>query len=109
MNKLLMGAIAASGLIAMSGCSDTFDPSSDSEGRILLNLDLNREVAAPKQSAKSRAGQAKEITATDLKLTLKADDGSMERVAHGFRQFRGFPGGDVHDGSFLRLGNRRGF
>lgn len=79
MNKLLMGAIAASGLIAMSGCSDTFDPSSDSEGRILLNLDLNREVAAPKQSAKSRAGQAKEITATDLKLTLKADDGSMER------------------------------
>lgn len=79
MNKLLMGAIAACGLTAMSDCSDTFDPSSDSEGRILLNLDLNREVAAPKQSAKSRAGQAKEITATDLKLTLKADDGSMER------------------------------
>ena len=74
-----MGAIAASGLALVSGCSDTFDPSSDSEGRILLNLDLNREVAAPKQSAKSRAGQAKEITATDLKLTLKADDGSMER------------------------------
>ena len=101
MNKLLMGAIAASGLIAMSGCSDTFDPSSDSEGRILLNLDLNREVAAPKQSAKSRAGQAKEITATDLKLTLKADDGSMERSWASLTDF--------DDGSFLRLGNRRGF
>lgn len=90
MNKLLTGALAASGLMMISACSDTFDPSSDREGRILPVVEVNKAVAAPKSeaAAKSRAtGQAKEISADDLRLRLTADDGSFSQEWAGVSAF----------------------
>lgn len=77
MNKLLSGAIAATGLVVISACSDTFDPSSDGhQGRILPTVDLDKEVAAPKAKAQSRAGgEATEIGVADLTLKLTAASG----------------------------------
>ena len=72
MNKLLIGAIGAAGMLTtLSACSDTFDPSStsDREGTLLVSVDVDNEVAAPK--ALSRAvGQAFAIDASALKLRL---------------------------------------
>ena len=72
MNKLLIGAIGAAGMLTtLSACSDTIAPSStsDREGTLLVSVDVDNEVAAPK--ALSRAvGQAFAIDASALKLRL---------------------------------------
>lgn len=90
MNKLLTGALAVGGLMMYTACSDTFDPSSDREGRILPVVEVNKTVAAPKSeaAAKSKAtGQAMEISADDLRLRLTADDGSFSREWAGVSAF----------------------
>ena len=82
MKRLLSGAIAATGLVILPACSDTFNPTSDCEGRILPTVGVDPSVAAPSAPAKaaSRAsGQALEISANDLTLKLSANDGSLER------------------------------
>lgn len=79
-NKVLIGLCAA-GLAMMSACSDTFNPTSDREGRILPNVGLDMVVAAPQGKAAARAdGLAMQISPDDLKLTLTADDGSLQRT-----------------------------
>ncbi len=88
MNKLLLGAFAATGLTMLWGCSDTFDPSSDREGRILPSVDVSSTVAAPAKAEKSRAaGQAKAISADDLKLRLTAESGAFAQEWAGISSF----------------------
>ena len=80
-NKLLIGVYAAAGLAFVTACSDTFNSSADSEGRILPSIGLDRTVAAPQSKAIDRAdGQAMQISQNDLKLTLTAIDGSLQRT-----------------------------
>ncbi len=80
-NKVLTGFCAVAGLAFLSACSDTFNPSGDREGRILPSIGLDPVVAAPQGKAAARAdGQAMQISPDDLKLTLSADDGSLERT-----------------------------
>lgn len=82
MNKLLFGVFAATGLALLPACSDTFNPTSDCEGRILPAVGVDTSVAAPseKAHASSRAtSQAMEISVNDLELVLSASDGSLER------------------------------
>ncbi len=88
MKKLLLGTLAVSA-IALTGCSDTFNPSSDSEGRILPDVNLNKEVAAPAKASAAHASarSATEITVSDLSLKLTADDGSSQRSWSSIDQF----------------------
>lgn len=96
MKKLLFGALAASGLIVFSGCSDTFDPTGDGRlGRILPDVDLNKDVAGPRAQAKSRAGgSATEIGVNDLTLTLTGPKTSQSFGAADFPVNQDFPVGD---------------
>jgi len=89
MEKLLTGAIAATALMLCSGCSDTFNPSSDQEGRIFLDVSLNKTVKAPKSETpqSKAAGSAAEISVNDLQLKLTADDGSLQRTWSSLTQF----------------------
>ena len=90
MKRLLFGAIAATGLVILPACSDTFNPTSDCEGRILPTVGVDPSVAAPSAPAKaaSRAsGQALEISANDLTLKLSANDGSLERSWASLTEF----------------------
>ena len=75
--KLLKGACCVAALLAVSACSDTFDPSGDSGdgGRMLLNVGVDRDVRAPQKlsgrSAASRvATEADHIDAGDLTLKM---------------------------------------
>lgn len=80
MNKLLTGASVAAGLMTvLSGCSDTFDPSStsDGEGLILVSVGLDKDVSAPRNLPKSAASRSAEIEASDLKLRLSSTDGNF--------------------------------
>ena len=79
MNKLLTGAMAAASLLTLlSACSDTFDPSStsDRQGTLLLSVDLDKEVYAPKAMSKA-ATDADAIQASDLKLRLTSSNGQQ--------------------------------
>lgn len=79
MNKLLTGAMTAASLLTLlSACSDTFDPSStsDRQGTLLLSVDLDKEVYAPKAMSKA-ATDADAIQATDLKLRLTSSNGQQ--------------------------------
>lgn len=89
MNKLLTGVVATSTLMLVStSCSDTFNPTSDREGRIYLNLTLDQGVKAAKSEAQSRAtGYAKEISVDDLELWLESEDGSLRRNWSSVSQF----------------------
>ncbi len=90
MKRLLSGAIAATGLVILPACSDTFNPTSDCEGRILPTVGVDPSVAAPSAPAKaaSRAsGQALEISANDLTLKLSANDGPLERSWASLTEF----------------------
>ncbi len=84
MKKLLMGAIAASGLVLGTACSDTFNPAGDQQGRLLPSIYLDSEVAAPNKvasQAKSRAtGTARSVSVDDLKLKLTSADGLLQRI-----------------------------
>lgn len=83
MNKLLKGACAASGVLLLAGCSDTFDPSGDRVGRILPTVDLDTQVAAPgsvSAKAQSRADDAASaVSVSDLSLRLTATDGGFSQ------------------------------
>lgn len=75
--QLLKGACCVAALLAVSACSDTFDPSGDSGdgGRMLLNVGVDRDVRAPQKlsgrSAASRvATEADHIDAGDLTLKM---------------------------------------
>lgn len=75
--QLLKGACCVAALLAVSACSDTFDPSQDSGdgGRMLLNVGVDRDVRAPQKlsgrSAASRvATEADHIDAGDLTLKM---------------------------------------
>lgn len=75
--QLLKGACCVAALLAVSACSDTFDPSRDSGdgGRMLLNVGVDRDVRAPQKlsgrSAASRvATEADHIDAGDLTLKM---------------------------------------
>lgn len=75
--QLLKGACCVAALLAVSACSDTFDPSGDSGdgGRMLLNVGVDRDVKAPQKlsgrSAASRvATEADHIDAGDLTLKM---------------------------------------
>ncbi len=75
--QLLKGACCVAVLLAVSACSDTFDPSGDSGdgGRMLLNVGVDRDVRAPQKlsgrSAASRvATEADHIDAGDLTLKM---------------------------------------
>ncbi|MDE5940899.1 MAG: DUF4493 domain-containing protein [Muribaculaceae bacterium] len=97
MKKLLFGVFAASGLLIFPACSDTFDPSGDGrQGRILPSVDLDKEVAAPRAKAKSRAGGAPtEIGVDDLILKLTHSSG--QSYSFGVNEFpnnQDFPVGD---------------
>ncbi len=79
MNRLLTGAVAVAGLLTtLSSCSDTFDPSStsDRQGRILVNVGLDKEVAAPRAMSKAPAAEADAIGVSDLSIRLSSVDGS---------------------------------
>lgn len=75
--QLLKGACCVAALLAVSACSDTFNPSRDSGdgGRMLLNVGVDRDVRAPQKlsgrSAASRvATEADHIDAGDLTLKM---------------------------------------
>ena len=75
--QLLKGACCVAALLAVSACSDSFDPSGDSGdgGRMLLNVGVDRDVRAPQKlsgrSAASRvATEADHIDAGDLTLKM---------------------------------------
>lgn len=79
-NKLLFGltAFAAAGILA--GCSDTFNPGSDKQGRIFPTVGLDTEVVTSTSGAKqagSRAAQA--VTPSQLALDLTSADGNVQR------------------------------
>lgn len=79
MNRLLTGAVAVAGVAAiLSSCSDTFDPSStsDRQGRILVNVGLDKEVAAPRAMSKAPAAEADAVGVSDLSVRLSSVDGS---------------------------------
>lgn len=82
MRKAILTGVAAVSLFAgVSSCSDTFDPTSDREGRIVLDINVSHDVAAPSkasQAAKSRAAAVHEITVEDLKLALRSNAGGQE-------------------------------
>lgn len=78
-NRLLTGAVAVAGVAAiLSSCSDTFDPSStsDRQGRILVNVGLDKEVAAPRAMSKAPAAEADAVGVSDLSVRLSSVDGS---------------------------------
>ena len=79
MNRLLTGAVAVAGVAAiLSSCSDTFDPSStsDRQGRILVNVGIDKEVAAPRAMSKAPAAEADAVGVSDLSVRLSSTDGS---------------------------------
>lgn len=81
--RLLTGAIAAAALLTtLSSCSDTFDPSStsDRQGRILVSVGLDKEVAAPRAMSKAPATAADAISVSDLKLRLSSTDGAYTQT-----------------------------
>lgn len=101
MNKLLKGALAASGVLLVSGCSDTFDPSGDRVGRILPTVDLDTRVAAPGSldaQALSRADNADAVSVSDLTLRLTATDGAF---CQSYSDADALYGQEVPVGSYL--------
>lgn len=82
-NKLLTWATVAAGFMTiLSSCGDTFDPSSTSErqGRILVSVGLDKEVAAPQAMSKASATDADVIDVSDLKLRLSSVDGEYTQT-----------------------------
>ena len=52
MRHLLNCAVMASLLVGASSCSDTFDATSDQQGRLVLDLNVSHDVAAPANAPK---------------------------------------------------------
>ena len=80
MNYLLKGVALASLVLGFSACSDTFDPTSDQDGRLVLDVNVDHGVAAPesaRKNAPSRAASVIEITANDLRLALRSTSGDF--------------------------------
>lgn len=79
MNKLLTGTCAVAAMLMVSACSDTWNPSSDREGRILPGISLNKEVAAPKVKARAaeEAPDAVGVDQLQLRLTPEGSDASQ--------------------------------
>lgn len=85
--KLLYGLLGAAGCIGLAGsmvsCSDTFDPSADSEGSFLVDVALNKDVIASEGNRRApsptRADGAA-IAASDLSLRITHENGSFVRV-----------------------------
>lgn len=84
----------ASLLVGASSCSDTFDATSDQQGRLVLDLNVSHDVAAPANAPKgapargdSRAPEAKQITAADLSLTLRSTSGSFVQTWSSLADF----------------------
>lgn len=84
----------ASLLVGASSCSDTFDATSDQQGRLVLDLKVSHDVAAPANAPKgapargdSRAPEAKQITAADLSLTLRSTSGSFVQTWSSLADF----------------------
>ena len=83
--QLLFGLFGAAGVAALAGlsaCSDTFSPTADGEGKLLVSVDLNKAVVASpanKQSAPESRADAQAITASDLTLKISNETGSFSR------------------------------
>ncbi len=81
--KLLTGTVVAASMLALvSACSDTFDPAiaSEKRGRLLVSVDLDKNVAAPKAKSQAPSSRttADEIAVEDLTLRLVSEDGSFD-------------------------------
>ena len=77
-NKLLIGltAIATTGILV--GCSDTFGPGNEKQGRIFPTVGLNTDVvSSDKAPSAPRSRAAQSITPSQLALDLLSVDGSV--------------------------------
>ncbi|MDY3858374.1 MAG: DUF4493 domain-containing protein [Muribaculaceae bacterium] len=77
-NKLLIGltAIATTGILV--GCSDTFGPGNEKQGRIFPTVGLNTDVvSSDKAPSAPRSRAAQSITPSQLALDLLSADGSV--------------------------------
>lgn len=84
--QFLTGTIAAAGLFFATGllsCSDNYVPSTDTDGSIIVSVDLNKEVLASKAAAPAKApdsrADAKAVSAADLQLKLSSLTGDFQR------------------------------
>lgn len=74
-----MGTCVAATLVMGTACSDTWNPSSDREGRILPSLDLNKEVAAPKAKARAAEEAPDAVGVEQLQLRLTPEGGETSQ------------------------------
>jgi hypothetical protein len=84
--KLLLGLLGAAGSLGLASslvsCSDTFNPSTDSEGKLLVSVNLNKDVvssASNKKSVAESRADAQSVSASDLALKLTSESGTFSR------------------------------
>ena len=100
MNKLLKGVFAASGVMLVASCSDTFDPSGDRVGRILPSVELDTKVASPdNQGSKVRSrAEGSVVSVSDLRLRLTATEGD---AGYSYNSPEELYGQDIAVGGYL--------
>lgn len=85
--KLLIGTFGAAGLLglatSMVSCSDNYTPTTDTDGSIIVSVDLDKGVISSKSMAKSDApssrADAQAVSASDLTLKLFSQTGDFTR------------------------------
>lgn len=85
--KLLIGALGVAGCLGLSAtmvsCSDNYSPTTDTDGSILVSVDLNKEVISSKSTAAGAApssrADAQSVSASDLTLKLISQSGDFTR------------------------------
>lgn len=85
--KLLIGAIGAAGFLGLGAslvsCSDNYSPTTDTDGSIIVSVDLNKDVISSKSATKANApssrANAQSVSASDLTLKLTSLSGDFSR------------------------------
>lgn len=84
--KLIYGVLSSAMLIAIgTGCSDDYNPSESSSGKINPLLQLDTEAITSRSQAQSRDASA--ISVNDLKLRLSSADGSFAKEWNSVADF----------------------
>lgn len=78
----LIGAAGGLGLASSMVSCDDYRPTSDMDGKLLVSVDLDKDVVASasnKQATPSSRAEAQSVSASDLSLRLTSESGSYAR------------------------------
>lgn len=84
--KILIGLLGAAGSLGLAGSMvscDDFRPTTDMDGKLLVSVDLDKDVVASasnKQASPESRAEAQSVSASDLSLKLTSESGSFSRV-----------------------------